>query len=124
MIKRFHSTLFYASDLEQTAAFYQKLGFDAQKSDDGVRVKLGDFTLAFLDEKKTPIQNESGATPKGLGIYTYVEVENVDEYFAWLKERGITPRTEPKTWPWGKREFVVKDPDGYKLVFYSKISSQ
>jgi len=26
-----------------------------------------------------------------------------------------------ETWPWGKREFVVKDPDGYKLVFFSPV---
>ncbi len=123
MIKRFHSTLFYASDLEKTAQFYKQLGFDVQKTDDGVRVKLGDFRLFFVDENKTPIQNESGKTPKGLGIYTYVEVENVDEYFNWLKNNGVTPRTEPKTWPWGKREFVVKDTDEYKLVFYSKVAA-
>ena len=123
MIKRFHSTLFYASDLGKTAQFYKQLGFDVQKREDGVRVKLGDFRLFFVDENKTPIQNESGKTPKGLGIYTYVEVENVDEYFNWLKNNGVTPRTEPKTWPWGKREFVVKDNDGYKLVFYSKVAA-
>ena len=121
MIKRIHSNLFYSSNLEQTANFYKQLGFDAQKSDDGVRIKLGDFTLAFIDENKTPIQNESGLKPKGLGIYTYIEVDNVDEHFDFIKKNGIVPRTEPKTWPWNKREFVVKDPDGYKFVFYSSV---
>ena len=121
MIKRFHSNLFYASDLEETNHFYKQLGFDARKTDDGVRVKLGDFTIAFIDESKTPIQNESGRKPKGLGIYTYVEVDDVDRYFTVVKKNGIVPRTEPKTWPWGKREFVVKDPDGYKFVFYSVV---
>ena len=43
------------------------------------------------------------------------------KYFDWLKKNGVESRTEPKTWPWGKREFVVKDPDGYKLVFYSPV---
>ncbi|MBI4087292.1 MAG: VOC family protein [Candidatus Liptonbacteria bacterium] len=119
MIKRLHSNLFYASDLEKTHEFYKKLGFNAQKSDDGVRVKLGDFTLAFIDENKTTIQNESGKTPKGLGVYTYVEVDDVDNYFEFVKKNGVVPRSEPKTWPWGKREFVIKDPDGYKFVFYA-----
>ena len=121
MIKRFHSNLFYASDLAVTADFYKKLGFDAQKSEDGVRIKLADFTLAFIDENKTAIKNESGKKPKGLGIYTYVEVDDVDAFFAEIKARGIVPRTEPKTWPWKKREFVVKDPDGYKLVFFQQL---
>jgi len=119
MIKRFHSNLLYASNFAETLAFYKKLGFDVVEVNGTVRVKMGDFTLALIDENITPIKNELGKTPKGLGVYMYVEVENVDKYFLWVKERGITPRTEPRTWPWGKREFVVKDPDGYKLVFYS-----
>ena len=121
MIKRLHSNLFYASDLAKTASFYEQLGFPVQKSADGVRIKIGDFTLAFIDEKKTPIQQESGAMPKGLGIFTYVEVENANTYFQSLIEKGMHTSSEPRDWPWGKREFVVKDPDGYKLVFYSSI---
>ena|SRR3989344_6802697 len=119
MLKRFHSTLLYASDLIKTAAFYKQLGFKIEEADDSVKVKLGDFRLAFVDENKTPIKNESGMKPKGLGVYMYIEVENVDAYHEWLKNNGVSPRTEPRDWPWGKREFVVKDPDGYKLVFYS-----
>lgn len=119
MIKRLHSTLFYASDLKKTAEFYKKLGFNVQEVEGAVRIKMGDFTLAFLDEDITPIKNESGAKPKGLGVFTYVEVEDVDAYFKLLKEKDIRTSSEPRDWPWGKREFVVRDPDGYKLVFYS-----
>jgi len=120
MLKRFHSNLFYASDIEKTAKFYEELGFSVIKLDDQAKIKLGDFTLAFIDENKTPIKNESGRTPKGLGIYTYIEVDDIDNYYQFVKSKNIHS-TEPKTWPWGKREFVVKDPDGYKLVFYSPV---
>lgn len=121
MIKRIHSNLFYVSNPGQTAAFYTKLGFEPEAEGDTVRIRMGDFTLSFIDENATPIKNESGVMPKGTGIYTYIEVEDVDQYFKTVKEAGVEPRTEPKTWPWGKREFVVKDPDGYKLVFYSPV---
>ena len=121
MIKRLHSTLFYVADLARTADFYEKLGFPVQRFEEALRVKIGDFTLAFLDENKTPIKNESGAQPKGLGIYTDVEVDDVDAYFKSLQEKGIRTSTEPRDWPWGKREFVVRDPDRYKLVFYSPL---
>ena len=121
MIKRLHSTLFYASDLKATADFYRKLGFDVQESAHGTRIKMGDFTLAFIDENKTEIKNESGIKPKGAGIYTYIEVEDVDAHYDFVKKNVVMPRTEPKTWPWGKREFVVKDPDGYKIVFYAPV---
>lgn len=121
MIKRIHSTLFYAHDLDETADFYRQLGFNVEKAEDAVRVAAGDFRLAFIDENKTPIQDESNSQPKGSGVFTYAEVENVDAYFQDLKDKGIETSSEPKDWPWGKREFVVKDPDGYKLVFYSNI---
>jgi uncharacterized glyoxalase superfamily protein PhnB len=121
VIKRIHSNLFYSGDLQKTYEFLKGVGFDVQKSDDGVRVKLGDFTLSFIDEGKTPIQNESGMKPKGLGIYTYIEVDDIDQHFETIKKNGIVPRTEPKTWLWDKREFVVKNPDGYKFVFYATV---
>lgn len=121
MIKRFHSALFYASELAKTAEFYKTLGFAVTKPDDALRIELGNFKLVFVDENKTPIKKESGAGPKGLGVSMYVEVENVDAYFESLKAKSIRASSEPRTWPWGKREFIVKDPDGYKLVFYSPV---
>jgi len=121
MLKKFHSVLFYASDLNKTLEFYKQLGFDAELSEGTLRVKLGDFKLAFIDENQTPIKNDSGKSPKGLGVFTYVEVEDPDAYFNSLKEKGIHTSSEPRDWPWGKREFAVKDPDGYKLIFFSPI---
>jgi uncharacterized glyoxalase superfamily protein PhnB len=109
-------------DTERTAQFYGKLGFNTQKNTDQVKIKMGDITLAFIDENKTPIKNESGVEPKGTGIFTYMEVEDVDKFFQDTKNNGVIPRTEPKTWTWGKREFVVKDPDGYKFVFFSPVN--
>jgi uncharacterized glyoxalase superfamily protein PhnB len=55
-------------------------------------------------------------------MFTYVEVEDVDEHFRKLKEAGIETSSEPTDWPWGKREFVARDPDGYKIVFYSPVA--
>ncbi|OGN19400.1 MAG: hypothetical protein A3A29_00405 [Candidatus Ryanbacteria bacterium RIFCSPLOWO2_01_FULL_47_79] len=121
MIKRLHSTLFFVGDLGRTAEFYEKLGFAVQKFDDVVRIKIGDFTLAFMDEKKVEIDKESGVNPKGIGTFTYVEVDDVDQHFQLVKDAGVKTSSEPKDWPWGKREFAVKDPDGYKIVFYSPV---
>ncbi len=75
MIKRLHSTLFYAKDIKRTALFYKQLGFDVHEGADTVKIKLGDYRFVFTNENTTMIQNESGKTPKGLGIYNYVEVE-------------------------------------------------
>lgn len=119
MIKRFHSNLLLVRNLVETIEFYRKLGFEVAEAKDVARIKLGDFTLAFMDESKTIISKEAGQKPKGLGIFIYVEVDDVDDQYRLVKERGINPVSEPKDWPWGKREFAVKDPDGYKIIFYS-----
>lgn len=121
MIKRFHSNLFFVKDIERTANFYRNLGFVVDASTDTVRIKLGDFTFAFMDETKVQIAKEAGVEPKGIGIFTYVEVDDVNAHFQLLKKNGVQASSEPKDWPWGKREFAVKDPDGYKIVFYSPI---
>jgi uncharacterized glyoxalase superfamily protein PhnB len=54
-------------------------------------------------------------------MFLYFEVENVDSFYKTLKEKDIPTSSEPKSWPWGKREFAVKDPDGYKLIFFAAI---
>lgn len=123
-IKRIHSNLYLSSNISATAEFYKALGFEVASADGTVRIKLNDFTLAFMDEKQVEIDNDSGVNPKGVGTYTYVETIDVDKQYEIIKGNGIIPSSEPKSWPWGKREFAVKDPDGYKLVFYSTISSQ
>ncbi len=120
MIKRFHSNLFFASDLEKTTDFYTKLGFEVAKAEGAIRMKLGDFTLAIMDEKSATIQEATTSQPRGAGMFLYVEVDDVDEQYRSITKEGISS-TEPKDWPWGKREFVVKDPDGYHLVFFAPI---
>ncbi len=114
MIKRIHSTLFQIKDLDQTAKFYEKLGFDVKKSDDVVRIFFGDYRFAFMaermDQKKT----------KGEGISIYFEVEDVKKYYEFVKEK-IQTKEKPINQPWGKQELIIHDPDGYKLIFFSKI---
>ncbi len=121
MIKRIHSLLFLCRDLDLTTQFYERLGFDVVKADDAVRVQIGDFKLAFMDEQKVAIRNDAGIKPKGAGFYMYFEVDDVDDFFQILKRKNVKTSSEPKNWPWGKREFAVKDPDGYKLIFFSPV---
>jgi uncharacterized glyoxalase superfamily protein PhnB len=120
MINKIYSILFYSSDLEKSWEFYEKLSFSAEISAGTLRVEFENVKLAFVDENETEIKEKDGI--RGLGIFVYFETENVDEYYKSLTEKGIKTSSEPKDWPWGKREFAVKDPDGYKLIFFSKIN--
>lgn len=121
-IKRIHSNLYFVKDLDQSANFYNKLGFDISLLGDAVRIKLGDFTLCFMDESKVQIDKEVGMIPKGIGVFTYVEVDDADEQYRLILEKGIEPSSEPTSFPWGKREFAIKDPDGFKIIFYQTVS--
>lgn len=104
--------------------FYRKLGFDVVESNDRhTVVRLGSFELFLVSARdEAEFNTDSLAANKGKGMYIYVHADNVDALYKQLVEKGLTPRTEPRDWDWGNREFIIKDPDGYKLCFWQKIS--
>jgi catechol 2,3-dioxygenase-like lactoylglutathione lyase family enzyme len=119
------SLMLYVSDVKASAEFYESLGFTPQQiKKDFAAVKLGDFELHFHDKNLVPgpyFRQESLAEPKGAGLYIYVGVREIDAYYRTLIDKGIVTSTEPRDWPWGNREFVVRDLDKYKIVFYEKL---
>jgi uncharacterized glyoxalase superfamily protein PhnB len=50
-----------------------------------------------------------------------LSVDDVDSTYQELVDKGLTPSSQPREWPWGNREFVIRDPDGYKLVIFKKL---
>lgn len=115
----------YVANPSATADFYRKAGFTIDKHDaDRVAVSLGDFWMDFhrgSAETKPEFALEANAPVKGAGLYLYFRVTQIDNFYQHLLEKGIVTSSEPRDWPWGNREFVVRDPDGYKLVFYQKL---
>jgi len=118
---KFDYILLYVSDLEKTASFYEKLGFEIAKSTDNKRVaKLGDFELHCYDQSKVFFKQDIERF-KGAGVFVYISVDDVDAKYSEVKSRGLEPSGEPKDFEWGNREFAIKDPDGYKIIFYKRI---
>jgi catechol 2,3-dioxygenase-like lactoylglutathione lyase family enzyme len=119
------SLMLYVSDVKASVEFYELLGFSRKvlKSDFGA-VACGPVELHFHDKNLVPgryFKKESLAEPKGAGLYIYVAVAQIDAYYRHIVDAGIVTSTEPRDWPWGNREFVVRDPDKYKLVFYERL---
>lgn len=116
----------YVKDIELTAAFYEKLGFQTEeKNPQHLSIRLNWFWIDFEvedKEDKPDFQKEAHAEHKGAGMFVYIRVEDVDEFYKGVIAKGLKPSSEPKDWPWGNREFVLRDPDGYKLVFFKKIN--
>lgn len=117
--------VFYVKDIKKTAKFYKALGFEFDKNEpEHVSIYLNWFWMDFhpIDKEDKPdFQKEANAEHKGAGMFVYIKVEDVDEFYKGIVKKGLKPSSEPRDWPWGNREFVVRDPDGYKLVFFNKI---
>jgi catechol 2,3-dioxygenase-like lactoylglutathione lyase family enzyme len=114
----------YVSDLEKSAQFYQALGFRiGEQTELSARVYLNWFSLQLVSatlETKQEFMDDAHSKQKGEGLYINIKVDDVDLSHEWLLEHGFGPTSDPRDWPWGNREFVLTDPDGYKLVFFAK----
>ncbi|HUB93010.1 MAG TPA: VOC family protein [Verrucomicrobiae bacterium] len=112
--------LFWVVDNKLSERFYKKLGFTLVRSDDSYsEVSLHDFRIGLVTVRdEAEFATDAFAGERGKGMYVYVKVENVDRKYAEVRELNIKVVAGPRTWSWGNREFVVKDPDGYKLCFW------
>jgi len=114
----------YVKNLDKTAEFYDKLGFQTKKqTTNKLTVNVNWFWIDFIpedSEDKAEFKKEAKLANRGSGVFLYVSVADVDEAYKDLVDDGIKPSSEPKDWPWGNREFVVRDPDGYKLVIFKR----
>ena len=55
------------------------------------------------------------------GLYLTIEVDDVDQLYADIKNKGVDLEIELRNEPWGDRHFAIKDPNGIAidLVKYS-----
>jgi catechol 2,3-dioxygenase-like lactoylglutathione lyase family enzyme len=119
MLKSVSSLLLYVEDLARSKDFYSKLGFIIhEETDKQIVVRLNWFKIQLIDQTKAEFKKDFTEIEKGAGTFTYISVEDVDDYYKDIVSKGIKPSSEPKDWEWGNREFVVKDPDGYRYVFF------
>ena len=114
----------YVKDLSKTAEFYKTLGFAVKKKEGNhATVYLNWFWIDFVlidMENKPEFIKEATKKNKGAGLYLNVSVDDVDVFYNGLLKKGLKPSSNPRDWPWGNREFVIRDPDGYKLVFFKR----
>lgn len=122
MFKSISSLLFFVKDLEATKKFYETLGFNVTKDKGMVTFRVNWFEMNFIDREHSEFK--SGFDGElGRGMFVYIKVDDVDSFYKKIIKKGIKPVGEPKDWDWGNREFVIKDPDGYRLVFFTKTKN-
>lgn len=57
---------------------------------------------------------------KGAGMFIYLSVDHVDEFHKHLVSKVLKPSTRPQDRPWDNREFIIRDPDGYRLAIFKR----
>jgi catechol 2,3-dioxygenase-like lactoylglutathione lyase family enzyme len=114
----------YVSDLSRTAEFYEAIGFRRGKEEPGrVTFYVNWFFVTFLAgdlEEDAELKKEADLENRGAGLFTHIKVDDLDEYYSEVVSSGLKPEGEPRARQGGGREFVLRDPDGYKLVFFEK----
>jgi catechol 2,3-dioxygenase-like lactoylglutathione lyase family enzyme len=114
----------YVKDLSKSAEFYEALGFRRGKEEpDRITFYVNWFFVTFIaqdQEADADLQKEAELPDKGSGLFLYVKVDDVEAFHKAVLSKGMKPDTEPQARPSGNREFVLRDPDGYKLAFFQK----
>jgi catechol 2,3-dioxygenase-like lactoylglutathione lyase family enzyme len=105
----------HVDDLAKAAEFYETIGFRRGKEEsDRVTFYVNWFFVTLV------AQDGSEVPTKGAGHFLYVKVDDVEAFHKAALSKGLKPDGEPERKPSGNREFVLRDPDGYSLVFFQK----
>jgi catechol 2,3-dioxygenase-like lactoylglutathione lyase family enzyme len=113
----------YVEDVSRTAEFYEALGFRRGKEEpDRLTFYVNWFFVTFInhDHEDAEGWDEAELANKGGGLFLYIKVDDVDDFYNGVLSKGMKPAGEPQKRSNGRREFMLRDPDGYKLVFFEK----
>lgn len=93
-------------------SYLEKLGFEWD-------YQAGRFVSFKFSNGRLGIKNQSEEREVPGYQTVFIEVEEIEEVFAALKEKGGEFRKEISEQPWGK-EFSLLDPDGNKVLYVQR----
>ncbi len=115
----------YAENFEACEAFYvDLLGMQVEwrPDPDNVYLTSGNDNLALHR------CNENTSGPQRLDHLGFIlnRPEQVDEWYAFLKQHAVPMRTIPKTHRDGARSFYCEDPDGnvVQMIYHPPLATQ
>ena len=120
------------SNLQQSRAFYEKLGWEVateQQTDDIIAFNLQSFVLALYPKeglaKELDIEVNLSTTPSFTLAYNVNSENEVDKIIEEARKIGAKILKEPQKVFWGGYSSYFSDPDGYlwEVAFnpYSKV---
>ena len=108
-------TILYSGDIPGSLDYYiEKLAFDQKWEWDSPPtfggVSKDDVEIFFCEkEEGNPV------------IWLCVLIDNVDEYYERIKDKGAKIVAQPQSKEWSIREMLVEDPDGHIIRFGHRI---
>ena len=117
-------------DMEKTLEFYtHTLGFEEKFRMPDPKGNLIHAHVAWKDIEimfgpASPWLPAESLPHRGTGVDFYIlgsEDDDIDQYYAMLKEKGANISKDIEDQFWGDRTFSIKDPDGYQLTFAKTI---
>ena len=111
------NTILYCVNWQATVNFYRHtlqlpMTFE---TDWFIEFSLGGSAhLSIANERRARIKSS-----RGLGVTLALQVDSVDEAREHLRRCGLEPEPIMKH-AWGARTFYCRDPEGYRLEFWSQ----
>jgi len=119
-------TNLYSVAVEETAAFYERLGFTERfrTPSEGppihVELDLDGFTLGVADVASARRDHGLDVISDGRGAEVCVWVADTDAAYLDLLAHGATPMSDPHDWLEDLRVAWVADPDGHPVELVQK----
>ena len=120
----------FVPDVDRAIQFYtERLGFELLRREetDGQAtfavVALGPAIVMLADEQHYVAMGASLVEPRGRGIDVRFVVPDVDAVYRTCLMSGIRIALDIGDRYYGLRDFIVEDPDGYRLRFASPRSA-
>ncbi len=120
----------FVPDVEASVRFYtEKLGFRLMRLERGTIDGREQATFAvvgleravFLIAHKS-LEGTLAMPPGGGAVHIRIMVDDVDEVRGRAKDNGVVIALDIADRPYGLRDFIVEDPDGFRLRFASPLS--
>ena len=115
-------------DMARAVAFYRdKLGFhvDFVEGDPPLHARVcadPSHASPTIHIRFEPLPPEAAPNPS---VYLWLHVgTRLDRLFEIYRDRGVKIVHEPEDQPWGLRQFIIEDCDGYVLRFSAEIAAQ
>ena len=120
-------------DVEASVRFYtDKLGFELVRLErEAISgreratfaiVGVGNAVMMLAHESLYVRGGEGRATPRGVGIDTRIVVDDVDAMYRRATDNCVTIVHDIGDRPYGLRDFIIRDPDGFRLRFAAPVS--